>query len=163
MLAHIGKIAGTMGAGWRRFSEKVVPVCQPCPFKPERGHSLALVSCRASIAKHNLAGYLRASTTPFAASRNSVFVILLCLSDHSRIAGVQTKQDWHLTLNNSFDATKNTRNTAMLADAAEFAKHLRLCEREIQNIKAATEGMVWLAASFRHLCCCQAINKLAEA
>ena len=28
----------------------------------------------------------------------------------------------------------------MLADAAEFAKQLRTCEREIQNVKAATEG-----------------------
>lgn len=30
----------------------------------------------------------------------------------------------------------------MLADAAEFAQHLRTCEREIQNVKAATEGII---------------------
>ena len=60
---------------------------------------------------------------------------------------VQTKQDWHLTLNSNFDATKNTRNVAMLADAAELAQHLRLCERDIQNVKGATEGSLAPAAS----------------
>ena len=52
----------------------------------------------------------------------------------------QAKQDWHMSMDNEFKATKNTRNMAMLADATEFAKNLHTCEKEIQSLKTVTEG-----------------------
>ena len=52
----------------------------------------------------------------------------------------QAKQNWHLSLDSNFEATRNSRNAAMLHDAAEFARNLRTCEKEIQNLKAVSEG-----------------------
>ena len=52
----------------------------------------------------------------------------------------QAKQNWHLSLDTNFAATRNARNAAMLHDAAEFARNLRTCEKEIQGLKGVTEG-----------------------
>ena len=53
---------------------------------------------------------------------------------------LQAKQNWHLSLDSGFEATRNSRNAAMLHDAAEFARNLRTCEKEIQTLKAVSEG-----------------------
>ena len=52
----------------------------------------------------------------------------------------QAKQKWHITLDRSFPATANLRNEAMMHEAAEFAVHLKRCEKDIRTLKNATEG-----------------------
>ena len=39
-----------------------------------------------------------------------------------------------------FQPTTNARNEAMLAEAGEFANHLRKCEKDIRGLKQTTEG-----------------------
>ena len=45
-----------------------------------------------------------------------------------------------MSMDNQFEATKNSRNAAMLADASEFARNLRTCEKGIQSLKSVMEG-----------------------
>ena len=67
-------------------------------------------------------------------------------------AGLQAKQDWHISMDNQFEATKNSRNSAMLADASEFARNLRTCEKEIQSLKTVTEGVAACCTGPARLC-----------
>lgn len=39
-----------------------------------------------------------------------------------------------------FQPTTNARNEAMLAEAGEFANHLKRCEKDIRALKQTTEG-----------------------
>lgn len=39
-----------------------------------------------------------------------------------------------------FQPTTNARNEAMLAEAGEFANHLKRCEKDIRGLKQTTEG-----------------------
>lgn len=65
-----------------------------------------------------------------------------CWSDKSPLSsvGTQAKQKWHITLDRSFPATANLRNEAMMHEAADFAVHLKRCEKDIRTLKNATEG-----------------------
>lgn len=54
----------------------------------------------------------------------------------------KAKQKWHITLDRGFPATANMRNEAMMHEAAEFAVHLRRCEKDIRTLKNATEGLL---------------------
>ena len=63
------------------------------------------------------------------------------IADQSPVVGwLQAKQKWHITLDRSFPATANLRNEAMMHEAAEFAVHLKRCEKDIRTLKNATEG-----------------------
>ena len=52
---------------------------------------------------------------------------------------LQVKQSWHLN-DKTFLPTSNARNTSMLREAAVFADHLKHCEKDIRNLKNASEG-----------------------
>lgn len=51
-------------------------------------------------------------------------------------------QKWHVGGDKEFVATPNTRNEMMLKEAGDFAGHLKRCEKEIRNLKTATEGLL---------------------
>jgi hypothetical protein len=51
----------------------------------------------------------------------------------------QVKQSWRLN-EKTFMPTSNARNCAMLKEAATFADHLKHCEKDIRNLKNASEG-----------------------
>ena len=52
---------------------------------------------------------------------------------------MQVKQSWQLN-DKTFIATSNARNEHMLKEAGDFANHLKHCERDIRELKNATEG-----------------------
>ena len=56
-----------------------------------------------------------------------------------------------MSMDNQFEATKNSRNAAMLADASEFARNLRTCEKGIQSLKTVMEGKYTGCAGARPL------------
>ena len=49
-----------------------------------------------------------------------------------------------------FQPTTNARNEAMLAEAGEFANHLRRCEKDIRGLKQTTEGVCTANSVPRH-------------
>lgn len=53
---------------------------------------------------------------------------------------IQARQKYGVGNSADFQPTPNTRNDMMLKEAGEFANHLKRCEKEIRNVKVATEG-----------------------
>lgn len=55
----------------------------------------------------------------------------------------QARQKWHLApAKAGFSNTSNARNELMLREAGDFAGHLKRCEKDIRNLKNATEGLL---------------------
>ena len=53
---------------------------------------------------------------------------------------LQVRQTMNVGAEKGFQPTTNARNEAMLAEAGEFANHLKRCEKDIRALKQTTEG-----------------------
>ena len=120
-----------MGAGWRRFAEKVgrhFAQRRLAEFPP---NSIS-VGCQEPARLSDLVNPCIQAGNAERRIKNT--------GNHPCRTYVQAKQKWHITLDRGFPATTNLRNEAMMHDAAEFAVHLKRCEKDIRTLKNATEG-----------------------
>ncbi len=103
-----------MGAGWRRFTEKVnsVELCA--------ADSLPVRAWMSSAPCWSCPGF--------------------ATSNVSGLSLFQARQKWHITADKGFASSSNARNELMLRDAGEFAGHIKRCEKDIRILKNATEG-----------------------